>query len=154
MFLDSTVTDLSTLPAKPDITVMCKQCHVFVDLHLLNTHRYYHKALEVRYVCDSVWLPRAQQILFSRWSLIKLYLLIRSMCYLEQFCWNTEFIVLHAIFNTILCHASFCDKEFLAKSVRSVINKWFLKKCFSQFKSLKVIYMSDSPYLRECGFYV
>lgn len=35
------------IPDKPDITLFCSTCSCFVDLSVLATHRYYHRALEI-----------------------------------------------------------------------------------------------------------
>ncbi len=43
----SPVTELSSHPNKPDITVLCNQCQQFIDLRSLTSHRNFHQALEV-----------------------------------------------------------------------------------------------------------
>ncbi|XP_023931873.1 protein phosphatase 2C-like domain-containing protein 1 [Lingula anatina] len=58
-------TELSEYPEKPDITMMCDKCKIFVDLRDLKDHRAYHNSLEtMRYFGDDY--PEDLQALVQR----------------------------------------------------------------------------------------
>ena len=41
------MTEVTGIINKPDITIRCQQCDLYIDLRMLNEHRQYHLALEV-----------------------------------------------------------------------------------------------------------
>ena len=45
----SVTSSVSEFPVKPDITIYCQQCDMYIDLRSLNEHRVYHRALETMY---------------------------------------------------------------------------------------------------------
>ena len=62
---------ITEYPTKPDITLFCDICNIFVDLRLLKEHRQYHKALLTMLYEDKTRPKTVAELVTRRLSIIK-----------------------------------------------------------------------------------